>query len=42
MIIAIIVTTPKILRFVPSDFLLFEFKLTYAKHFSTYYIISFG
>ncbi|PTE46328.1 hypothetical protein BUY57_02390 [Staphylococcus epidermidis] len=35
MIIVIIITTTGILRFVPGDFLLFEFKLTYTKHFST-------
>ncbi|MDO2944630.1 hypothetical protein L7826_00975 [Staphylococcus epidermidis] len=42
MIIAIIITTPGTLRFVPGDLLLFEFKLMYTKHFSTYYIILFG
>ncbi|AXE40387.1 hypothetical protein F9B52_11550 [Staphylococcus epidermidis] len=35
MIIAIMITKPRILRFVPGGFLLFEFKLTYTKHFST-------
>ncbi len=35
MVIVIIITTTGILCFVPGDFLLFEFKLTYTKHFST-------
>ncbi|MBM0786510.1 hypothetical protein D0409_08920 [Staphylococcus epidermidis] len=35
MVIVIIITTTGILCFVPGDFLLFEFKLTYTKYFST-------